>query len=537
MKRIVIMLSILALQVIAADPQIEWFKMIDYGGQEKVHGLDIGLDGDLFFTGESNNGVLYLELQKFSSEGDSLWRTTYSENNGDIGYDLVVLPDGDIAVVGIDSSLGDNPQSISFRFGPDGSLIKPLLVPAYTRDAPPVIAARHEDSCYIGTYGEAIASQPRIKYYLLNSDWQVVKDYTTTASKFMTGMVIGSSGSFYQVRPPCGWGKMSYDLEGLGVKDYEGNPGEVLNATGLAISSIDELYCCGDVLDGSERDFFLLKWDTLGFPIWGEGNHKRYNLGSEEYCLDVTLDDIADCYLAGYQVVGEEEDVALVKTDSAGNMLWSWIYEMEGDQQIEGIEVDEEGYIYLAGSHHNGENWDMLLMKVRQPLEVSGFLDDGTDNSTLADVPIVITGDTTLEILTDSEAEYSVQLYNGGTYTITPQLPGWVFDPPSVTYDPLAHRMPEEYFWGEWTAVKEEEVTSSVRLECNSSEVSFTLPQSTSIRLIIYDVSGREAAVLAEGTYPAGTHQMSLPELEAGVYFVRLETGALSVTGKAVLLQ
>jgi hypothetical protein len=154
-------------------------------------------------------------LWKYSSEGNSLWRTTYSDNNGDVGYELVVLPDNDIAVVGIEY-LADNPRSISLKFGSNGLLIKSLLTSAYTEDAPPVIAARHEDSCYIGIYGEAIASQPIIKYYLLNSDWQVVKDYATTVSKFMTEMVIGSSGSFYQVRPPCRWGKMSYDLEGLG---------------------------------------------------------------------------------------------------------------------------------------------------------------------------------------------------------------------------------------------------------------------------------------------------------------------------------
>lgn len=57
--------------------------------------------------------------------------------------------------------------------------------------------------------------------------------------------------------------------------------------------------------------------------------------------------------------------------------------------------------------------------------------------------------------------------------------------------------------------------------------VGFGLPESGNIRLAVYDILGREIAVLAEGTYSAGWHQVRFDAtgLATGMYLYRLSVG------------
>jgi len=71
--------------------------------------------------------------------------------------------------------------------------------------------------------------------------------------------------------------------------------------------------------------------------------------------------------------------------------------------------------------------------------------------------------------------------------------------------------------------------------------ISFSLTQSEHVKVTVYDLLGREIAVLANGIYPAGANQV---KFDAGsmagssaVYFYRVETGSEVATGKMVLLK
>ena len=69
-----------------------------------------------------------------------------------------------------------------------------------------------------------------------------------------------------------------------------------------------------------------------------------------------------------------------------------------------------------------------------------------------------------------------------------------------------------------------------------ATRISFDLPAECFIKLHLYDIQGREAAVIAEGRMPAGRHGTTLnaENLAAGVYFVRLEAGENVATVKIV---
>ena len=62
---------------------------------------------------------------------------------------------------------------------------------------------------------------------------------------------------------------------------------------------------------------------------------------------------------------------------------------------------------------------------------------------------------------------------------------------------------------------------------------------SSQVRLAVYDISGREVAVLAEGLYPAGTHQSvwDASSFPSGVYFACLTAGDFQRTRKLLLIK
>jgi spore coat protein A, manganese oxidase len=59
-----------------------------------------------------------------------------------------------------------------------------------------------------------------------------------------------------------------------------------------------------------------------------------------------------------------------------------------------------------------------------------------------------------------------------------------------------------------------------------STVISFQLPRDQHIRLAVYDMLGRQVALVANGTYPQGHHQVlfEAPALASGMYVYRLET-------------
>jgi hypothetical protein len=58
-----------------------------------------------------------------------------------------------------------------------------------------------------------------------------------------------------------------------------------------------------------------------------------------------------------------------------------------------------------------------------------------------------------------------------------------------------------------------------------STVVSFQVPASSRVRMVVYDLLGREVAVLVDGIKPAGTHTAAWNAAgrASGVYFYRLE--------------
>ncbi|MCH7975268.1 MAG: T9SS type A sorting domain-containing protein [Bacteroidetes bacterium] len=70
-----------------------------------------------------------------------------------------------------------------------------------------------------------------------------------------------------------------------------------------------------------------------------------------------------------------------------------------------------------------------------------------------------------------------------------------------------------------------------------ATEIGFALPESAHVRLVVYDVLGRQVRLLLDGTMEAGTHQVvfDASDLPSGTYLYRLETPQGSVVRTMLL--
>jgi predicted outer membrane repeat protein len=69
--------------------------------------------------------------------------------------------------------------------------------------------------------------------------------------------------------------------------------------------------------------------------------------------------------------------------------------------------------------------------------------------------------------------------------------------------------------------------------------ISYELPQSTQVRLQVYDMAGRQVATLVSGQVAAGRHSINFDasQLSSGVYLYRLQAGSSVLTRKLTILK
>jgi hypothetical protein len=73
----------------------------------------------------------------------------------------------------------------------------------------------------------------------------------------------------------------------------------------------------------------------------------------------------------------------------------------------------------------------------------------------------------------------------------------------------------------------------------STTQIEFTLPSTQRVSLRLYDVLGREVAVMMNEIQTAGKHRLAFDAagLASGVYWCRLEAGGMIQTRKIVLLK
>lgn len=98
------------------------------------------------------------------------------------------------------------------------------------------------------------------------------------------------------------------------------------------------------------------------------------------------------------------------------------------------------------------------------------------------------------------------------------------------------------------TAIRDDDaaIPASIELQQNypnpfnpATEIKFGLAKQETVKLAVYDVLGKQVAVLAEGSFAPGSYraEWDAGNFASGVYFYRLESAETVLTRKMILMQ
>ena len=72
-----------------------------------------------------------------------------------------------------------------------------------------------------------------------------------------------------------------------------------------------------------------------------------------------------------------------------------------------------------------------------------------------------------------------------------------------------------------------------------ATSIKFSIPKEGYVEMKLFDVTGREVAVLVSDPYKAGTYEIDFDasKLSSGVYFYRITAGEFTDTKKMILVK
>ena len=266
-------------------------------------------------------------------------------------------------------------------------------------------------------------------------------------------------------------------------------------------------YACGDLngpyLFGNIQtmgpqwvfDFFLTKLDSSGTFLWvkevphSSGPSGDATIGQSK---NISLDNSNNIYITGFQrgvinwgnfITSSAglKDVLVLKYNSSGNLIWGKTAGGSVNDRGDAISLDNAGNIYISGNFGQSASFDTITVNG------SGYINSFT-------AKLSNTAVTGISNSSNIPLSYSLTNYPN------PFNPG-----------------------------------TKIRFDIPSSGAQNTVH----VKIVIYDILGREVAALVNQGLKPGRHEViwNAAGYPSGVYFYRLTAGDVKITNKMMLLK
>ncbi len=152
-------------------------------------------------------------------------------------------------------------------------------------------------------------------------------------------------------------GYLKSECKIIWTQGYDGGSWDY--AYGIAVDNNGYLYVTGYSYNGSNYDYFTIKYDTSGNTIWTQ----RYDGGNNDIAYGIAVDNNGYLYVAGASHNGLNYDYCIIKYDTSGNTIWTQRYDGGNPDDAHKITVANDGYVYVTGASHNGSSYDYFTIK------------------------------------------------------------------------------------------------------------------------------------------------------------------------------
>ncbi|MCI0448774.1 MAG: SBBP repeat-containing protein [Chlorobi bacterium] len=549
MKKLIIFLAVSSLFMISslmiskAQVSEQWVQKYNGPGSAEDAATSIAVDasGNIYVTGYSTgsgSGHDYTTI-KYSPSGSQQWVARYNGPGNALDEALAIAVDaaGNVYITGR-SAAG------STEYTYDYATIK------YNSSGTQLWAARYNSPVNGQDVAFAIAVDSEGNVYVTGQSGHPALDSDIGTIKY-------NSAGVQQ------WA-VEYDLTG----NWD-------TGLSIAVDNLNNVYVAGFHSTNwgtAYLDYVTIKYNAQGIQQWTRGYNGAGN--NSDNAIVVGLDGSGNVYVTGFSTgqPGQVYDIATIKYNPSGDQQWVQTYS-SGSPSIDvprAMKIDESGNVYITGAI----SFDIGTLKynsngVQQWVaryDFNGNFDaarsiaiDGQGNSYVTGV----SGKAPNESLNDyatikyssSGAQQWVQRYDGAA-SDWDEAYGIAIDNSGNVY--VAGYSNENAGLNDITTIK---YSQTVGINVISSEVpnSFSLFQNypnpfnpvtkirfnvasvprTDIKLVVYDVAGREITTLVNQQLNPGTYETEWDASNhtSGIYFYRITAGDYSETKKMILIK
>jgi len=548
--QIILLLAAFSSITLAQSPTQQWVAIYSGPGNYDFASI-VAVDnfGNVYVTGESRHDTTsgsedYLTI-KYSSVGTQLWTARYNgPGNGlDMPTAMAVDKYGNVYVTGWSEGNGTNSDYATIKYNSAGTQ---LWVERYNGPA-----SLDDDA----------------------SDLKI----DSSGNVYVTGFSYGN-GTNYD------YATIKYDSNGVQqwIARYNGTANVDDFAVALQIDNTGNVYVTGYSQGGATHyDYATVKYNSSGIQQWVE----RYDNGGDDYAVALALDQSANVYVTGYSPSSSTgNDYATIKYSSSGNQVWTARYNGPGnsDDKPTAILVDVSGNVYVTGySFGNGTNYDYATVKYNSSgsqiwvarydgpasqadyavsmsfdklgmIYVTGYSEGTTTGYDYATIKYDTSGaqqwvtryngpansnDYAAWITVDSS--FNVYVTGGSTGSGTGIDYATIKYSQTVGVQPTGNYIPKEY------SLKQNypnPFNPNTRIKFDVAPplgLPLTGGDAEGVRLVIYDILGREVETLVNQQLQPGTYevQWNATAYPSGTYFYRLTAANYTEVKKMILLK
>jgi len=519
---------------LSAQPAPTWVARYNGpAGSDQIRAMTVDAKGNVYVTGPSDasrKGNIDYATIKYSSDGAQKWVVRYNgTGNGDDWPNAIAVDAaGNVYVTGRSMGKGTNIDYATVkydstgnkkweaRYNSPGNMNDNAKDIAIDANGNVIVTGETDDAYVIGSANSATT----IKYDPSNGQQSNIDIYdalpniykgTNTNGETAHSIAVDANGNIYLVGSSAGAFFIKYDnsLHRTWTKKI---PGSDLHKVLVDASN-------NIVVTGYSGQTF--KYDSNGGLIWQTTN-------SIAGFWDLAFDQAGNVY-----VTGEGTDYLTEKYDAnSGATVWSKAYagSANGPDFARSIALDGSGNVYVTGH--------CTVKSGRNGLEVMGTI----KYNNAGDQQWVILYDSTNKLTSDGfvvATDPNGNLYVAGQGISSVNANDYDFV--TIRYSPGSNGFVTRHS----DAVAENNNTALFSLQnypnpfINNTTIKYQLPHDGKVKLAIYDLAGKEIAILVNENQLAGSHQVNYDagKLSPGTYVCKIQCGELNKTKQLTVLK
>jgi uncharacterized delta-60 repeat protein len=539
-------LSIITASQSYAQPLVGWIQRYNDPLVDSIDvATSIAIDnsGNVYVTGYSYTLLNFLTdivtIKYRGTDGTQLWRRTYSGLLSDRGNKIIVDKNNRyVYVTGYTTRLLTLTDYVTIKYDTAGAL---QWDTTYDRsllfDEAKSIGQDVNGKIYVTGYTTSLLhgrDYTTIKYNQTNGNQVWIEHYDgpthgndesndiavdSDEGVFVTGSSQGNASSvdcmtiMYYTYGGYVWGRR-----------VSGNNEAVGNA--ITTDSRDFVLVTGYSKNGSSQsnDYMTIKYDNDGAEQWRRF-YSGINNGGEDRAYAIVVDSYDNVIVTGEsEGSGTNQDYATIKYTSNGNQQWGSRYNGTGNGQDRAyaIVVDNAENVVVTGATERpgtGSDYGTVKYNGTNGNQQWVAFYDGTGN--------------------DEDRPYAIVVDNANDPIVTgsSRNGSWLGSEDYLTI---------KYGTAPLVEINSNQTPSKFSLSQNypnpfnpMTYIRFDVAFQTDVNLSLYNVLGKEIAVLVNQKLSPGSYEVSLnsERLLSGVYFYRISMGDFTETKKMILLK